>query len=372
MSEKNEPVPKEKLTLQTKIGAVIGFLIIIISIFFFSKWIHYRYTHSVTNNAFIQTDMAELSSLVSGHIKQLLADEGDYVKKGQVVAVIDDRDYKAQVELSRAQRTEIMKKLDKAKITLLRLQKNSNETIAIAKRGIIEALDLLKKAKVNQEKLKKDFHRHETLSKNRVVAQRKFDAIDAEYKASTVDVSVATTRFNICEDKLAQAKLTEIQVKEAEKDILSLMAAAETAARHLDIATLNLEHTKIKSRQSGVVAKKYFDQGDYISRGAPVFSIYDKNNIFVEANLEETKTKGVKPGNGVDLWVDAYHGEKLRGKVIKVGMAAGREFALIPRDVSSGEFTKVVQRIPIEITAETSEKFPLKPGMSVKVGIELN
>jgi len=372
MSKKKETTPKEPLKLQTKIGAVIGLLILLVSIFFFSKWIHYRYTHSVTNNAFVQTDMAELSSLVSGHIKQLLVDDGDHLKEGQVVAVIDDRDYKAQVELSKAQKTEIMRKLDKAKITLSRLQKNSTETIAIAKRGITEAMELLKKAKVNQAKVEKDFHRHETLSKNRVVAQRKFDAIDAEYKASTVDVSVATTRFNICEDKLAQAKLTEIRVKEAEKDILSLIAMAETAARHLDIALLNLEHTRIKSRQNGVVAKKYFDQGDYISRGAPVFSIYDTENIFIEANLEETKTKGVKEGNGVDLWVDAYHGEKIRGKVIKVGMAAGREFALIPRDVSSGEFTKVVQRIPIEITAETSEKFPLKPGMSVKVGIELN
>jgi len=161
-------------------------------------------------------------------------------------------------------------------------------------------------------------------------------------------------------------------VEEARKDISTLMASCETAEKGLQIVLLDIEHTLLKTPIDGVIAKKHFEEGDFISPGFPVFSLYGENNVYVEANLEETKTGGVKVGQWVDISVDAYPGNKLRGKVIKVGKAAGQEFALIPRDLSAGEFTKVVQRIPIKIQIPASKKFSLKPGMSVTVGIELD
>jgi len=355
-----------------KVVAIVGGIVVLVGIFVFFKWMHYRNTHAVTNNAFVQTDMLELSPLVPGHLKQLLVDEGDRVKKGQLVAQIDDRDYQAKVAMTQAQKEEAVSHVDKARISLLRMEKESARVISIAKRGIVEATEILKKVEANQERIAKDYLRYEKLVENRVVSQRLFDTIEAEFKAADADKKVAETGVRVREEELLRAELTKLQVEEARKSIATLMAVCETAGKSLDLAKLNLDHTNLKSPIDGVIAKKNFDEGDYIAPGFPVFNTYNEENVYIEANLEETKTKGVKIGLSVDVWVDAYPGEKLRGEVINVGMAAGREFALIPRDVSAGEFTKIVQRIPIKIKVPPADTYILKPGMSAKVGIELD
>ena len=135
---------------------------------------------------------------------------------------------------------------------------------------------------------------------------------------------------------------------------------------------LNLEHTRIKSPINGVVAKKFIHAGDYATPGFPIFSIYDTDNVFVRAQLEETKLKGVALGQTVDLEVDAFSKRTFQGKVIKIGDATGAQFMLIPRDTTTGEFTKVVQRIPIKIQITDDPDHLLKPGYSVTVGIRLN
>ena len=106
--------------------------------------------------------------------------------------------------------------------------------------------------------------------------------------------------------------------------------------------------------------------------GFPIFSIYDTDNVFVRAQLEETKMKGVALGQTVDLEVDAFSKRTFQGKVIKIGDATGSQFMLIPRDTTTGEFTKVVQRIPIKIQITDDPEHLLKPGYSVTIGIRLN
>jgi len=360
------------LDWKKKLIAVIGGIAILIGIVIFGKWIYYRYTHAVTSNAFVRTDMVELSPLVLGHIKQLLVDDGDRVKKGQIVALIDERDYKARVALRQAEKEQIARQLDKARVSLTRSEKESLQIISIGRKRVIEAGEMLKKAKANLEREAKDYERYKNLVATSAISRSRFDAIAASHEAAQADFSAAETHVRIREDELSRAELTKLQVEEARKDISTLMASCETAEKGLQIVLLDIEHTLLKTPIDGVIAKKHFEEGDFISPGFPVFSLYGENNVYVEANLEETKTGGVKVGQWVDISVDAYPGNKLRGKVIKVGKAAGQEFALIPRDLSAGEFTKVVQRIPIKIQIPASKKFSLKPGMSVTVGIELD
>jgi len=373
LEEKEEKVSKGNLSLGKKIAAVISCLSLIVAIFVFTKWMHYRYTHAVTNNAFVRTDMIEVSPLVPGHIKKIFVDEGDRIKKGQLLAIIDADTYKANVNLSRAQKVQAEKQVEKVHISIERLIKESSRVISIAERGINKAREDVKKANINLRRVERDYYRHKKLIKNKIVSQRLFDNVESIYKAAQADQNVAETALHVCEDQLSRAKLTELQILEAKKDLASLEAAVDTADRALDLALLNYGHTKIKCCCiDGVVAKKHFDEGDFIAPGFPVFSIYDENNVYIEANLEETKSRDVKIGQLADLWVDTYSGKKLLGKVIKVAMAAGGEFSLIPRDLSSGEFTKVVQRIPIKIKVEDCNGCVLRPGMSVNVGIKLN
>ena len=167
-----------------------------------------------------------------------------------------------------------------------------------------------------------------------------------------------------------KAVTNRYQVEEMEKNVLAFKAQVKSARHALEVAELNLAHTKLKSPIQGVIAKKFIYEGDFISPGFPVFSIYDVDNVFVRAHLEETKLQGVKLGQTVDIKVDAY-AQTFKGHVTKIGEATGAKFALIPRDTTTGEFTKVVQRIPVEISVDDPEKL-LKPGFSVTIGIKLD
>src|SRR5581483_9287957 len=137
----------------------------------------------------------------------------------------------------------------------------------------------------------------------------------------------------------------------------------------LDIARTDLRYTQIVAPFAGVVVKLYRHLGDYVPVGTPVLSIYNPELTYVTANLEETKLEGVSPGNEVRLDIDAF-GEPFRGRVVWINKATGANFALVPRNISSGEFTKVVQRVPVRILIEKDDRWPqLRAGLSVTVTI---
>jgi membrane fusion protein (multidrug efflux system) len=145
---------------------------------------------------------------------------------------------------------------------------------------------------------------------------------------------------------------------------------AEEARQALALAALELAYTEVVAPFSGVVAKKWRHLGDYAHVGEPLFSLYDPTLLYVTANLPETLLDGVAPGNVANLDVVAWD-EPFRGRVLWVGSATDAKFSLIPRDVSAGEFTYVVQRVPVRIWIERDERWPLlRPGLSVAASIE--
>ena len=143
----------------------------------------------------------------------------------------------------------------------------------------------------------------------------------------------------------------------------------EEAKAELEAEKLKLAHTTVTSPIEGVVAKKIANIGEVIKPGQPIAVIVDLKNIWVEANLEETKVEKVRPGQLVDLKVDAYPKTKFTGNVVNIGAAAASEFSLIPESRSAGNFTKVTQRIPIRIEVVDPAQ-QLRPGMMVVVGID--
>jgi multidrug resistance efflux pump len=161
----------------------------------------------------------------------------------------------------------------------------------------------------------------------------------------------------------ASRTIADMKFEEAEAAYKEAKAAREQAL-------LNVWHTRIQSPFDGIVAKRYVEPGDFVAPGLPALAVYDPGTMHVMANLEESKVKGVRLGAPVDLFVEAYPGT-LRGRVLRIGEATAAEFALIPRDVSAGEFTKVVQRVPIKISVPPREQAPfLRPGLSVSIGVE--
>jgi membrane fusion protein (multidrug efflux system) len=144
----------------------------------------------------------------------------------------------------------------------------------------------------------------------------------------------------------------------------------EKARRSVTLARTNLEYTEVRAPYDGVIARKWRHLGDYAGTGEPIFSMYNPALLYVTVHLEETLLEGVAPGNWARLDVDAFS-EPFRGRVLWIGSATDGNFSLIPRDVSSGEFTYVVQRVPTRIAIEKDDRFSqLRPGLSVTVTID--
>jgi len=352
-----EPTDKPTLTTGKKVFLVL-FLILLAGFALIAvRWFHYRFTHAITDNAFVESDMINTAPLVSGHIRMISVDEGDRVKKGEVLVEIDPTDYQNDVALQKAKVEAAKMNLKRSRAALENLRVASRESIRKAKSG-------LQAARAEEDRVRKDYNRIEGLLKKGVVSQSRYDSMKAAWIAARAAVVAAAA-------DLKNARASTFQVREAESAVEAARSAVKAAQEALNMAQTRLGYTHIKSPIAGVVAKKFLNEGDFLAAGYPVLSLYDPENIYVTANLEETKTDGVRLGQKVDLNVDTYSGRTFHGKVILIGAASGAKFALIPRDNSAGEFTKVVQRIPIKISVDEDRKL-LKPGMSVTVGIALD
>jgi len=359
-SEEKKEASGEKPAMTTGKKVFLVFFLIVLIIFavIAVKWFHYRFTHAITDNAFVESDMINVAPLVSGYIQKIHVQEGDPIEKGELLVEINETDYRNQAALQEANVRAAQSNLNRSLAALENLRVASREQIRRAE-------SQLTAAGADADQVQKDYDRIQGLLQSGAVSKSRYDVMEAARIGVRSKVAAA-------EADLRQARAGSYQVKEAESAVEAMRSALKAAQEGLNVARTSLGYTRIKSQVQGVVAKKFMNQGDFISAGYPVLSVYDKGSVYVTANLEETKTEGVKVGQNVDLDVDTYGGKTFHGKVILVGEAAGAKFALIPRDNSAGEFTKVVQRIPIKISVEEKDKGLLKPGMSVTVGIELN
>ncbi len=266
-----------------------------------------------TDDAYVDANSVSVSSKMLGRIMYLGTDEGDTVKAGQVLVKLDNSDLKAQ------------------------------ETSA--KAGLELAQKSIPLAQVNVSRAQDDFNRGETQYKNGIITKEQYDHLQKALEA-------AKAEYNIELSKITAAK-SQIGVIESQ-----------------------LNNTTITAPMDGVVAKRWVITGDVVQPGQPIFTIYDLKNIWITANLEETKLTHVKLGEPVEIDVDSYPNVKFSGKVFEIGTYTASEFSLIPPNNASGNFTKVTQRVPIKISIDdpetTGNRQPiLRPGMSVEVSVKV-
>jgi len=199
------------------------------------------------------------------------------------------------------------------------------------------------------------------------------DAKLAKSEAARTRIAVASRDLEAAQSLVAKAKkaldLAKTgydQIHETKLLVGVKKEMVNDARIALDSATHQLQFTQVRAPFPGVVVKRYRHLGDFASAGVPILSMYHPDLIYVTANLEETRLRGVAPGNSVELQVDAFD-EPFRGRVIWIDKSTGAQFALMPRNVVSGEFTKVVQRVPVRIAIEKDERWPLlRAGLSVQ------
>lgn len=360
----------QKRMLSKRFLLVILSFGILIGAFFGIRWLHYYFTHASTDDARVKGDLITVSPTVQGKIRLLPIREGEHIFKGQLIAQLIEEDYQAQVNVAAGVVQAIESELKEAEADLILVRKKTQKGVQQAAAVLYASQAGLNEAKASMRFASMDFERISKLYKTRVVATSAMDKAQSAYDLAQARVTLAEEEINENQAKLkvAEANIGEVYMKQ--QRIQSLSGRLEQVRAAHELARLKLEHTTVTSPIDGVVAKKVANLGEVIKPGQPVAVIVDLNNVWVEANLEETKVEHVSLGQDVDLNVDAYPKTRFSGKVINIGAAVISEFSLIPESRSAGNFTKVTQRIPIKIEVFDPAK-QLRPGMMVVVGIDI-
>jgi membrane fusion protein (multidrug efflux system) len=315
-----------------------------------AKYIHAR-SHVETDNAQVDGHITPIAPKVQAFVAEVRFDDNTPVRAGDTLIILDDRDLRvrlAQVEADLAAARAGAGSQTRAGLAVAQLEASKAQAGA--------AGSTVESAEAAYRKADADLGRMKTLAAQQIVAASQLDAAQASFDAAKANLDAARRNESAAENNVlgAQAALAGADAR---------LAAAQAA---VDNARLQLGYTRIVSPIDGVVAKRNVEVGALVSPGQQLMAVVPTQGVWVTANLKETELDGVNAGDIAEVTVDAYPGKVFAGVVESVSPATGAKFALIPPDNATGNFTKVVQRVPVRIRlvdpvpAET----PLRPGMS--------
>ena len=319
-TEEKQEQPKENKMFKKPVIIAIAIVGLALLAYFIVDVLTY---HS-TDDAYVETTTVSVAPKVSGQIVEVLIKDNQRVNEGDLVARIDDTDYKIKVDQMTAQYERALLNQQNAKANL-------------------------NAANTNIEVAKKDLERYKNLYEAGAVSKQTLDAAQAKYDSSKAQqVTAEQSIFSDNDSKVADA---DLKVLKAQKDQ----------------AEVNLSYTNIYAPQSGTVASRRVEKGMYVQVGTPLFTIVP-DNIWVVANYKENQLRHMKPGQPVDIKVDTYPNKVFKGKVDSIQRSSGAKASLFPPENAVGSFVKIVQRVPVKIifTEEIDpEQYNVVPGMSV-------
>ena len=309
----------------------------------FDYWTTGRFLVS-TDDAYVRADNTTIAPKVSGYLHDVLVGDNEHVKAGQVLARIDERDFKVALDQARADVAAADAAVASKKAQLEVQQAN----IAAAKAAV--EVDIAAKTFASQEN-----KRYTDLAATGYGSQQNAQA--AQAKNAGADAAILRDTANLA-SALKQVDLLKAEITQAE-------AAAARASALQAQAELNLGYTTITAPIDGVVGNRTLRVGQLVQAGTQLMSLVPASGAYVIANYKETQLTHVREGQPVDVSVDMFPGQVVHGHVDSLAPASGQEFALLPPDNATGNFTKIVQRIPVKIVLEGGAPIELRPGMSV-------
>ena len=348
-AEPDQPSNKKKIVLP-----IVGVLALIILFWGFPKW-NFGRSHQTTDNAQVDGHIVPVLAKVGGYVKTVNVSENDHVNAGQLLVQLDDADYRVRFQQAQAD-------LAAAEATAggggFSGQAQSQVQSATGQRAALDAQ--IGAARANANKAEQDLARARELAAKQIISKQQLDAAQAT-------AAVAQANLLAAERQAAAAGGTvntaEAGVRVANARTLAARAAAENAQ-------LQLDYTRITAPASGEVSRKQVEVGQLVAAGQPLMSIVADTGMWVTANFKETQLATIRPGQPVEFEIDAYGGCVGEGKVASVSGATGAKFALLPPDNATGNFTKVVQRVPVRIAVtKPCPGHPLRPGLSAVVHI---
>lgn len=310
----------------------------------------YRFYQS-TDNAYVQADVTWVMPKISGEVMELLINDNQVVKKGETLAVLDHRDYQARYDQARS--------VVSLKEAALGVQQQNEKS---AKSSIIEAHSGVVAAQADLTRLRKEFERYQDLLKDGVITRQNFEGVQSQYLTAQAQLSKAQAAVNA-----AEAQLGSLQASRAQ-----LLADIQSANANLNLYQVDLASSKVVSPVNGKIGSLAIQKGSRVSPQTRLMAIIPENSLYVQANFKETQIEKMHIGQKVELKLDAHPSLTYSGKIESFSPASGATFSLMPPDNATGNFNKVVQRIPVRIAIDSSPHIDLiKPGMSVSATVDL-
>jgi membrane fusion protein (multidrug efflux system) len=331
---------------------IILALVLIGALIFTVKEYLYYQGHETTDNAQVDADISPVVARVGGYVKEIRFSDNQQVKAGDTLVVLDDRDYQVKLQ-------QVMAALSSTRQTV----DVSQYQVSEAKTGIATAQANIAAAKVQVWKANEDYTRYENLYNDHAITKAQFDDARAAKESAEAALAVAET----------QVPTQNRRVSTNERQVGATASNLASRQADVDFAKLQLTYTVITAPADGIVSKRNIQLGQLVQAGQTLFAIVNDKGIYITANFKETQMEHLRLGEKVDVTADAYPDRTFQGSVESFAGATGAKFSLLPPDNATGNFVKVVQRLPvrIKIEADTSLIRLLRPGMSVGIVVHI-
>lgn len=311
-------------------------------------------SHITTDNAQVEGRLIPILAKVGGHVTRVAVEENQPVKTGDLLIQIDERDYRSRLAQAEAELQIAIANAGKnGKVGQAGAQLAASRSVAAAARSAIEA------AQANAERAARDLERARGLVARKMLPPQQLDAAEAAQRAALAQLHMAR------ENASSSGEL----VGANDAALRAAHARVEAAQAERDLAAQALADTRVVAPSAGTTSRRGVESGQLVQPGHPLLAIIPLDDIWVTANLKETDLNHLRPGATAEIEVDAYPGLKFTGQVESLSPATGARFSLLPPDNATGNFTKVVQRVPVKIRVKQNADAnrPLRPGMSVYV-----
>jgi membrane fusion protein (multidrug efflux system) len=359
---------------------IIAALVILLLVGGFFIWRYYAVRES-TDDAQIDGHINPISPRISGTVLRVLHDDNEVVQAGTLLVELDPKDYQVAVDRARADLANAQANAVAANVGVPLTQTTSSSQLLAADAGVKSAQrdTEMARAKLNDAqamyaKTSADLKRMEQLIAKDEISKQQYDAAVAANSSAKAQVDAATSAIASAESRAAQsqaqaeaARTVPEQLKVTRARAGAASAEVQRAVSALAQAELNLQYTKIIAPVTGVLSKRSVEPGQTVQAGQPLFSIVNLDDIWTTANFKETQLRDMKVGQPAKIKVDAY-GKEFSGSVESIGGATGARFSLLPPENATGNYVKVVQRIPVRIRFDKGQdpNHQLRPGMSVE------
>jgi len=315
-------------------------------------WLLDRQQYETTDDAYLQSNIVLISPRVQGYVTHIAINDNQAVKQGDLLVTIDDRDYQAKVVQAQANVT-----AEIAHIERLRGMKLSQRAHIESATATISAVQ------AKREQIQKDLQRFHTLLERGSASRQSLDKVQSESKQAAAELKGSEAASSAEYSKLATL----------DNEISESVARLDTAKALLTLAKIDLEHTVIKAPVDGIIGNRGVQLGQLVRPGVALASLVQNRTIWVDANFKETQLEHMRLGQPVSIKIDAYPDLALTGTIDSFAPASGSEFSILPAENATGNFTKIVRRVPVKIVFDTADAAALlRPGLSVETKVKVH